>query len=270
MSIAWTEQVLPVNGIDLHVTQAGTGEPLLMIHGVTVDATFEHHEIEQLADTYHVIAPDMRGHGRSTRPAAFTLRDHVEDMIGLLDTLGVQRTAVLGASMGSYIAQALALAIPDRVSKLILVVAKAHGASSSSARILAEHADELRGMSREEQQQWLNARMFAPQTPAAVRQHVLDWIAARQSLGLGMTAGQLEAANNAVLDFDFRDQLPDLDVETLVITGRHDILNSPEEGQQIAHLLPHAHLQVFEHSGHLLSWEEPDHYVDAIRTFLDE
>ena len=52
MSIAWTEQVLPVNGIDLHVTQAGTGEPLLMIHGVTVDATFEHHEIEQLADTY--------------------------------------------------------------------------------------------------------------------------------------------------------------------------------------------------------------------------
>jgi hypothetical protein len=52
VSIAWTEQVLPVNGIDLHVTQAGTGEPLLMIHGVTVDATFEHHEIEQLADTY--------------------------------------------------------------------------------------------------------------------------------------------------------------------------------------------------------------------------
>src|ERR1035437_9468601 len=203
-SLAGTGQVLPVNGIDLHVPQAGTGEPLLMIHGVTVDATFEHHEIEQLADTYHVIAPDMRGHGRSTRPAAFTLRDHVEDMIGLLDTLGVQRTAVLGASMGSYIAQALTLAIPDRVSKLILVVAKAHGASSSSARILAEHADELRGMSREEQQQWLNARMFAPQTPAAVRQHVLDWIAARQSLGLGMTAGQLEAANNAVLDFDFR------------------------------------------------------------------
>jgi 3-oxoadipate enol-lactonase len=79
-----------------------------------------------------------------------------------------------------------------------------------------------------------------------------------------MTAGQLEAANNAVLDFDFRDQLPDLDVETLVISGRHDILNPPEEGQQIAHL------QVFEHSGHLLSWEEPDHYVDAIRTFLDE
>ena len=41
MSVALSEQVLPVNGIDLHVTQAGTGEPLLLIHGVTVDATFE-------------------------------------------------------------------------------------------------------------------------------------------------------------------------------------------------------------------------------------
>ncbi len=268
MSIPWTKQILPVNGIDLHVSRAGIGESLLMIHGFTVDATFEQHEIDELADTYHVIAPDVRGHGRSSRPAAFTLHDHVDDMIDLLDTLGIQRTAVLGASMGSYIAQALTLAIPDRVSKLILVVAKANGASSSSARILAEHAEELRGMSREEQQQWLNARMFAPQTSAAVRQQVLDWIIDRQNLDLSMTPAQLEAANNAMLDFDFRDQLHDLDVETLVISGRHDILNPPEEGQQIAGLLPHAQMQVFEDSGHLLSWEEPDHYVNAIRTFL--
>ena len=69
-------------------------------------------------------------------------------------------------------------------------------------------------------------------------------------------------------DFDFRPDLPRLDGPTLVISGRHDIFNPPEEGEQIARLLPRARLEVFEHSGHLLSWEEPEHYVEVIRTFL--
>lgn len=270
MHVAMTDQILKVNGIDLHVTQAGSGKPLLLIHGITVDASFEEYEIEQLAESFHVIAPDLRGHGRSTRPISFTLRDHVEDMIALLDALGIQRTAVLGASMGSYIAQALALSIPERVSDLILVVAKAHGTTSSSARVLAEHAAELEGMSREEQQQWLNAQMFAPQTPANIRQRVLDCFTAQKDLGLNLTADQLEAANKAMLNFDFRDQLPNLEVRTLVISGRHDILNPPEEGLQITHLLPHVQMEIFENSGHLLSWEEPDHYVEAIRIFLNK
>ena len=270
MTFSLSEQILTVNGIDLHVTQAGSGQPLLLIHGISVDATFEHFEIEQLANNFHVIAPDLRGHGRSTRPSVYSLRDHVEDLIALLDSLGVQKTALVGASMGSYIAQALTLAIPERVSKLILVVAKAQGPSSSSARILEKHAEELRDLSHEEKQSWLNARMFAPQTPMEVRQRFLDWSASRQNLGLSMTERQLEAANNALIGFDFRDQLPNLDVETLLISGKYDILNPPEEGELIAHLLPHARLQVFENSAHLLSWEEPDRYVNAIRAFLKE
>ena len=189
---------MPLNGIDLHVTEAGAGEPVLLLHGITVDATFEFHELTQLARDHRVIAPDLRGHGRSTRPVAFTLDDHVRDMTALLDALGVQRAALVGTSMGSYIAQALALAVPDRVSRLVLVVAKSHGASSSSDRILAEHAGELRGLSRQEQQQWLNARMFAPQTPAAVRLRMAEWLTARQNAGLGMSNAQLQAAGDAV------------------------------------------------------------------------
>ncbi|WP_237287356.1 alpha/beta fold hydrolase [Streptomyces malaysiensis] len=265
-----SEQLRHVNGIDLHITEAGSGEPLLMLHGVTVDATAQRYEIETLADSYRVIAPDLRGHGRSTRPTAFTLRDHVDDMIALLDALGIARTAVLGVSMGSYVAQALALAVPQRVQKMILVVATSHGTTSSSARVLAEHADELRDLSREEQQQWLSARMFAPETPESVRQQVRDWFISRHDLGLAMSAEQIEAANNAVLGFDFRAELPALDIPTLLISGRHDILNPPAEGERIAGLLPSAQIEVFEHSGHLPSLEEPQHYVASIRTFLAE
>jgi 3-oxoadipate enol-lactonase len=93
----FSEQVLSLNGIDLHVTEAGSGPPLLMIHGVSVDATFAGAEMAALADAHRIIAPDLRGHGRSTRPQAYTLDDHVADMIALLDALGIEQTAVLGA-----------------------------------------------------------------------------------------------------------------------------------------------------------------------------
>ncbi|MDH6523194.1 3-oxoadipate enol-lactonase [Streptomyces sp. SAI-135] len=265
-----SEYVRSVNGIELHVTEAGSGAPLLMLHGVGVDASAQRREIEALARSHRVIAPDLRGHGRSTRPAAFSLRDHVDDMIGLLDDLGLARTAVLGGSMGSYVAQALALAVPQRVSELILVVATSHGRTSSTDRVLAEHADELRGLSREQQQQWLSARLFAPETPTSVRDQVRDWYVSRYGLGLALSPEQIEAANKAVLGFDFRADLATLEIPTLLISGRHDILNPPAEAEQMARLLPSARLEVFEHSGHLPSLEEPERFDSTVLAFLSE
>ncbi|MFF3256352.1 alpha/beta fold hydrolase [Actinacidiphila glaucinigra] len=265
-----SEYVRSVNGIELHVTEAGSGAPLLMLHGVGVDASAQRREIEALAGSHRVIAPDLRGHGRSTRPAAFSLRDHVDDMIGLLDELGLARTAVLGGSMGSYVAQALALAVPQRVRELILVVATSHGRTSSTDRVLAEHADELRGLSREQQQQWLSDRLFAPETPPSVRDQVRDWYVSRHSLGLALSPEQIEAANKAVLGFDFRADLPTLEIPTLLISGRHDILNPPTEAERMARLLPSARLEVFEHSGHLPSLEEPERFDSTVLAFLTE
>ncbi|WP_225625801.1 alpha/beta fold hydrolase [Streptomyces werraensis] len=262
--------VRSVNGIELHVTEAGSGAPLLMLHGVGVDASAQRREIEALARCHRVIAPDLRGHGRSTRPAAFSLRDHVDDMIGLLDELGLARTAVLGGSMGSYVAQALALAVPQRVSELILVLATSHGRTSSTDRVLAEHADELRGLSRERQQQWLSDRLFAPETPPSVRDQVHDWYVSRHSLGLALSPEQIEAANKAVLGFDFRADLATLEIPTLLISGRHDILNPPAEAERMARLLPSARLEVFEHSGHLPSLEEPERFDSTVLAFLTE
>ncbi|WP_413760694.1 alpha/beta fold hydrolase [Streptomyces sp. MMBL 11-3] len=265
-----SEYVRSVNGIELHVTEAGSGAPLLMLHGVGVDASAQRREIEALARSHRVIAPDLRGHGRSTRPAAYSLRDHVDDMIGLLDELGLARTAVLGGSMGSYVAQALALAVPQRVRELVLVAATSHGRTSSTDRVLAEHADELRGLFREQQQQWLGDRLFAPETPPSVRDQVRDWYVSRHGLGLALSPEQIEAANKAVLGFDFRADLATLEIPTLLISGRHDLLNPPAEAERMARLLPSARLEVFEHSGHLPSLEEPERFDSTVLAFLTE
>jgi 3-oxoadipate enol-lactonase len=262
------ERTLPVNGIEMHVTHTGAGHPLLMLHGLTVDATFMHREVVEFGRTFRVIAPDLRGHGRTTRPSGFTLDDHVQDLLGLLDALSIESAHVMGTSMGSYIAQALAVQAPRRVDRLVLVVAKASGTSTSSARYLADHADELVDLSIEEQQRWITQRMFAPETSGTIRADATEWVIAQQRRGLALSAAQLKAANDALAGFDFRDDLPQLDVPTLVISGQHDILNPPEAGAEIARLVPGAQFEVFEHSGHMLPWEEPDHLVETVRTFL--
>jgi 3-oxoadipate enol-lactonase len=262
------ERTLTLNGIELHVTIAGAGAPVLVLHGVTMNSTFHDRDILALSRSFLVIAPDLRGHGRSSRPAEYTMRDHVQDMVALLNALSIDTVYVVGASMGSYIAQALAIAAPDRVKKLVLVVAKASGITSSSARYLAEHADQLVDLSPEQQQEWLSDRMFAPNASSAVRTAMKRWVGAQQKAGLALTTPQVQAANDALAGFDFRNDLRQLHIPSLVISGRYDILNPRDDGEEIVRLLPDARLEVFEHSGHLLTREEPEHFSEVLGAFL--
>jgi len=130
-----------VNGTDLNVEQTGQGQPVLMLHGLSSNIAALAPERERLGRRFRVVAIDSRGHGRSARPAAYTLQDHVNDVLGVMDALGLERADVIGSSMGSYIAQGVAASAPDRVRRLVLITPKASGQTSSVARFLAEHAD---------------------------------------------------------------------------------------------------------------------------------
>ncbi|WP_407569639.1 alpha/beta fold hydrolase [Deinococcus altitudinis] len=259
---------LTVNGIRLHVTEEGAGPPLLLLHGLSANAAMMEPEITGLARSFRVTAPDLRGHGRSDRPAAYTLNDHVQDLLGLLGALNLDRVAVLGVSMGSYIAQALTIAAPERVSALVLVVTKASGTTSSTARYLAEHANELQGMTPEQIRLWLGNRMFAPHTPEAVKQTFAAFMAKQERAGMTLDPQQLEAANRAMEGFDFRHGLPRLNVPALVISGRHDILNPPDAGEEVALLIPDARFEVLEDSGHLATLEQTPQFVELVESFL--
>ena len=262
------QRFLTVNGIRLHVTEEGAGPPLLLLHGLSANADMMEPEIMGLAQSFRVIAPDMRGHGRSDRPAAYTLHDHVQDMLALMDALELGRAAVMGVSMGSYIAQALAIAAPERVHALVLVVTKAGGTTSSTARYLAEHAGELQGLTPEQIRLWLGNRMFAPQTPGAVKQTFAAFMAEQERTGMTLNPQQLAAANTAMRGFDFRPDLPHLKVPTLVISGRHDVLNPPEAGEEVARLIPNARFEVLEDSGHLATLEETPRLLELVTPFL--
>ena len=175
---------------------------------------------------------------------------------------------LIGTSAGSYIAQGVASQQPERVRKLVLIVPKSNGKTSSVARFIAQHEEEVRGLSHDEIQALVLSRIFAPSTPQEVKAAQASRSQQQAEQGLTLTPEQAEAASQALAGFDFRPVLPQITAETLIISGRHDILNPVEEGQLIAELIPNSRLEILEHSGHLPNVEEPERLLDLVEEFL--
>ncbi|NJN43799.1 MAG: alpha/beta fold hydrolase [Anaerolineae bacterium] len=109
------------NGITLYYETHGSGEPLAMINGLAYDLWMWHKMVPHLAKHFQVITFDNRGVGQSDAPKGpYSAEMLADDLAGLLDQLGIPQTAVMGHSMGGFVAQAFALKYPDIVSKLIL------------------------------------------------------------------------------------------------------------------------------------------------------
>lgn len=259
---------MQINGTDLNVQQTGAGLPVVMLHGLSSNVTVLAPEIERFGKAFRVIAVDSRGHGRSGKPAAYTLQDHVADVLGILDALELETAYLIGSSMGSYIAQGVAARQPARIGRLVLITPKSNGRTSSVARFVSEHAEELRGRSQAEVQAFVTQNIFAPETPADVREQVAAFGRQQQEAGLTLTPEQEAAAQRALEGFDLRPVLPHVTARTLVISGRHDPLNPVEAGEEVARLIPGARHEVLEHSGHLPSSEEPERLWGLVEDFL--
>jgi 3-oxoadipate enol-lactonase len=240
-----------------------------MLHGIGGSVAHMRAEVDRLSEHFRVIAIDSRGHGRSERPAAYTLNDHVMDVFGVMDALGLDQTALMGTSMGSYVAQGVAVRAPHRITKLVLITPKAHGESSSVALFLARHAEAVRGMTPDEVRAFTLAGIVAPTTPARVLRSLAHIARQQKAAGLALTTEQEGSAQRALAGFDFRPNLPQVTAPTLVISGRYDPINPPEAGEEIARLIPDAQFQVLEYSGHLPTVEEPDRLLDLVESFLD-
>jgi 3-oxoadipate enol-lactonase len=251
-----------LNDVKLYYREEGNGTPLLLLHGLTASMLMYKNEIAQLKNNFHVIALDSRGHGKSEKTSNYTLKDHVQDVIALMDYLDIKKANIMGISMGSYIAQGVAIKSPERVEKLILVSAKSHGKTSSLARLFTQYQSELEGLNQIEKVNYLSQYIF----------HNLDAVGkSMKELGensIMLTPEQQASANKALEGFDFRPELHKINVETLVISGKYDGLNPPEDGREIANLIPNSTFIEFEKSGHSPNVEEPDRFMATITDFL--
>lgn len=119
----FTHKQVQANGLNMHVVEAGSGFPVVLCHGFPEIWYSWRHQLRALADAgFHAIAPDQRGYGETDAPPpieAYTIHHLVGDLTGLLDTLGIEKAAIVGHDWGGIVVWQAALLAPQRVAAVV-------------------------------------------------------------------------------------------------------------------------------------------------------
>lgn len=252
--------------MNLHHVEAGTGQPLVLIHGFPLDHTLWLPQLEGLADIARVIVPDLRGFGKSPGPdGPVTMEHHARDVKDLLDHLGIERALIGGLSMGGYVALAFADLFPDMLEGLILCNTRSVADGDAAKRMREITAlKALKGDLHEVISPMVGTLLSEKsQTKHPdLAQFVLDMMA-RQS-----PEGVAASSRGMALRPDRTPLLGQIQVPALVITGSDDTLISPNESHDMASQLPDRELVVIPGVGHLSCQEDPQGFNTAVRKFL--
>ncbi len=261
------------DGLHLHVQVQGSGEPLLLLHGFTGSIEAWGQELlGGLSRHRQVIAVDLLGHGGSSDcsdPARFTFEEMLQDILDVLDALGLASVSWLGYSMGGRLALGGAVRQPDRVSSLILESASP-GLASENERRARRRADEalaegiLRGGMEAFVDHWMGLPLFATQgkLPPKVRE---EQRARRLKNRPESLAACLRGMGTGAQP-SFWDDLPKIRIPTLLMAGEEDGKFS-RIAREMARVMPRARLHLIPRAGHTIHLENPLAWLAAVTTF---
>lgn len=218
--------------------ESGEGAPLVLLHGNGEDSTYFKRQFPVFARRFRVIAVDSRGHGGSTAgEEELTIGRMADDLLAVLDALGLERAHILGFSDGGNVALVFALRYPERVDKLIL--------NGANVRM-------LRGV-----QPWVQLPLYPVCGLLSMLSRRDEGAARRLAVLSLMTRGY---------GVDFAD-LERIGAETLVITGEHDMIRT-EETDRIAAALPRVRRVTIPGAGHFCAAGAPGRFNLAVMQFL--
>jgi len=252
---------ITVNNHAFSCRDRGDGPVALFVHGFPLDSTMWLEQIDRLSDIRRCIVPDLRGFGRSApslRPA-LTMEGHADDLVALVDALGVERVDLVGLSMGGYIALAFAALHPERLRTLALVDTKStedpdaakEGRDAAAERVAAEGrsglaADMLGVLVAETASAWTRARLrtMIESAPAESIVAALEGMKRRP---------------------DRTATLANLSVPVGVIVGEHDALTPLSDADHMA-TAAGAAMTVIPDAGHMSPIENPGAVEAALRS----
>ena len=271
------ERQVTVAGVHLSIAEAGAGQrALLLVHGFTGAKEDFTPWLEPLAEAgWHAVAPDLRGHGASAKPAAedaYSFEIMAQDLLGLADALGWDRYVLLGHSMGGMIAQFMACTAADRLDGLILMDT-AHGplrnldpdlVQAAVSIVRTQGMDALAGILAERQGPLTTA---AHQSLIAGREGYAEFCDRKlRATAAGMYAAMAPAFMTAADRLDDLAALPGT-LPVLVLAGEQD---QPFLGasRRMAERVGDATLEIIPDAGHSPQFENSAAWWQALATFL--
>ena len=274
---AKTEHV-QIGDINIAYKRFGQGKPILFISGTsqTKDA-WEPTLLSQLAATNHtVIVFDNRGIGETTvGTKPFSIEQFANDTAGLLDALNMEKADVLGASLGSFVAQELTLNYPQKVDRLVLHAGYCGGnetvyASGQALETIMTLSSPqiLRNMTAEEQAMILAQIMFPPEWLEGHLEIMDTVIQLAPSRSASPEIIQQQGLASATWKGSC-DRLANVTQPTLVIAGDQDLLAPAANSIMMSQRIPNSWLVMIQGTGHGMMLQVPNEFSAIIQTFLE-
>jgi pimeloyl-ACP methyl ester carboxylesterase len=247
--------------------EAGSGAPLVLICGLSQDLQVWRFQVPELSKHCRVISYDNRGAGRTSAPdQPYSIAGMADDLATLLDKLQVESAHILGVSMGGVIAQALALAHPERVRKLILVSTLAR--PDGYFRLAIRNWMNIRRTDMPFEQicrfvsRWPYSPAFYDNEP--LYEKFVQMLAANP---YAQKSHAFLRQADALLSYDAGDSAKNIRAQTLILAGAHDNLVPPYHSEHLAKLIAGSTRRVLN-GAHLGLVEFPDEYNREVLAFL--
>ncbi len=266
-----------INGIKIYYEIHGDGYPLFMLHGYGATSKVWIGQVDALSKYFKVIIYDQRSSGKSDHPNEdYTLDTLVEDLKGLMDFLNVEKTHLMGQSMGGWVSQNFTLKYPDRVNKLVLVGTNHKGAGLYILKNTLIDLYELAKTSKEEAfwkyAKLMHHRSFLKEMKTDPNKKFYGLWSAEDLMeelnDNNMTPEDYERFEKAGSMHNLLDRLPEINHPTIIIGGSNDKMSPKLVMDEMHAKLPNSTIKIFENSGHHAFIERAPEVNELIIDFL--
>ncbi|RME74596.1 MAG: alpha/beta hydrolase [Planctomycetota bacterium] len=255
------------NGLKMAYSRKGEGSPLIFVPGLGRGAEMWRFQLDDLSSEFDVIAIDNRGSGESDKPAGpYSISMMAEDLSLFMDAMNISKAVIIGASMGGFIAQTFAVNYPEKVEKLVLIATSPGGPNSIPME--KETWEIMWKGCFQSPKEYLSSAVrlaFSPEYWKKNYTQIMKDIQVRLENMPPAHAWMSQAMAGA--NFNGWDDCSKISQDTLILSGRDDLVVAPQNSVFLNQLIPHSKL-VFLPGGHYVmieSWKKLNHHL---REFL--
>ena len=243
----------------------GRGPALVLLHPFATDQAFWEPQRADFGRSHRVVTPTLRGfHGSpATDGSPVSMDAYADDVVALMDALGLGRAVVGGLSLGGYVALSLALRHGERVAGLVLANTRATADSAEGAAHREVLAADVEARGAQAVVDSYGDRPFGPDCAAAAKDRV------RGLIGRQPPAGLVSGLRGMAQRPDRSTRLGAIRVPTLVVAGSHDVYTPPADGLAIHRGIEGSRFVELRGAGHLSSVDSPQAFHAAVGEFLD-
>lgn len=248
--------------IDMEYAVTGSGSPVILLHGYG-DSWYSFNGVmAALPDQIRAIAPSQRGHGNTDKPeSGYQIRQYVADVIALMDELGLDQVPIVGHSMGSFIAQEIAITRPDRVTQIVLI-ASAPTANNEPLQSLLRGVNDLSDpVDRDFIYDFQFGSDDGPLGAGMSKDKVIE-----ESLRVPAHVWRLALAE--LVSYRQSKPLSEIACPTYILGGENDELFSVSDQHELQRRIPGSTAKIYEGVGHGVQWENPVEVANDLVCFL--